>query len=99
MSLAEAHRPVVYDDAAEQRHRQIRGECLIDPDVVFLNHGSYGACPRPVFDAYQRWQVELERQPVEFLGRRQHRLLDDARAALAGYVHAPTDDVVLLPNV
>ena len=37
---------------------------LLDPDTVFLNHGSYGACPRPVFEDYQRWQRELERQPV-----------------------------------
>jgi len=40
---------------------------LLDPDVVYLNHGSFGACPRPVFEAYQRYQRELERQPVEFL--------------------------------
>jgi isopenicillin-N epimerase len=100
MSLAEAHRGGgVYDAAAEQRHLQIRGEFLIDPDVVFLNHGSYGACPRPVFDDYQRWQLELERQPVEFLSRRQMPLLDDARAALASYLHVGQDDVVFLPNV
>ena len=41
---------------------------LLREDVVFLNHGSFGACPRPVFEAYQNWQLELERQPVEFLG-------------------------------
>jgi isopenicillin-N epimerase len=99
MSLAEVRRPVAYDDAAEQRHLRIRGEFLLDPDVVFLNHGSFGACPRPVFDAYQRWQLELERQPVEFLSRRQKPLLDEARAALATYLHATRDDVVLLPNV
>ena len=40
----------------------------LDPDLVFLNHGSFGACPRPVFEAYQGWQLELERQPVAFLG-------------------------------
>ena len=54
---------------------------LLRPDVVFLNHGSFGACPLPVFEAYQQWQLELERQPVEFLGRRLW-LLREAREAL-----------------
>ncbi|MDX9833368.1 MAG: hypothetical protein RBU35_24085, partial [Anaerolineae bacterium] len=48
----------------------LRDLFLLRSDVVFLNHGSFGACPRPVFEAYQQWQLELERQPVEFLGRR-----------------------------
>ncbi len=43
---------------------------LLDPAVTYLNHGSFGATPRPVFRRYQHWQLELERQPVEFLGRR-----------------------------
>src|SRR5579872_5965868 len=88
-----------YDDAAEPRHRQLRSEYLLDPDVIFLNHGSFGACPRPVFEVYQSWQRELERQPVEFLGRRQRQLLDDARAALGEYVGASPDDLAYLPNV
>ncbi|MGH2437432.1 MAG: hypothetical protein ACRDFA_10600 [bacterium] len=50
---------------------------LLRPDVVFLNHGAFGACPRPVFEAYQRWQEELEGQPVEFLGRRFRDLLHE----------------------
>ncbi|MCA9629293.1 MAG: aminotransferase class V-fold PLP-dependent enzyme [Myxococcales bacterium] len=41
---------------------------LLSEDVVFLNHGSFGACPRPVFETYQAFQLELERQPVAFLG-------------------------------
>jgi len=40
---------------------------LLDPSVVYLNHGTFGACPRPVFEAYQGFQRELERQPIEFL--------------------------------
>jgi isopenicillin-N epimerase len=96
MSIA---RPVAYDAAAEARHLALREEFLLDPNVVFLNHGSFGACPRPVFEEYQRWQLELERQPVEFLSRRQQDLLFTARQTLARYLHAPTDDLVLLPNV
>ena len=42
---------------------------LLDPKVIFLNHGSFGACPRPVFAAYQTWQRKLECQPVQFFGR------------------------------
>lgn len=71
---------------------------LLDPEVAFLNHGSFGATPRPVFDAYQAWQRELERQPVEFLGRRYPGLLQTARRALADLVHARADDLVLVPN-
>ena len=66
--------------------------------MVFLNHGSFGACPRPVLEEYQRWQRELERQPVEFLGRRWDELLGEARAALARYVGARPDDLVFVPN-
>jgi isopenicillin-N epimerase len=71
---------------------------LLDPDVVFLNHGSFGACPRPVFDEYQRWQRELERQPVEFLGRRFAGLMQQARSALGGYLGADADDLVYVTN-
>jgi isopenicillin-N epimerase len=71
---------------------------LLRPGMAFLNHGSYGACPRPVFDVYQSWQRELEYQPVEFLGRRIHGLLAEARAALGVYLNAPADDLTFVPN-
>ena len=76
----------------------LRDLFLLDPDVTFLNHGSFGACPKPVFEAFQQWQRELEWQPVEFLGRRYHDLMDTARAALAEYVNAPVDDLIFVPN-
>ena len=72
---------------------------LLDPGVIFLNHGSFGATPKPVFDAYQRWQLELERQPVEFLGRRYNGLMQSARAALAEFVGTKPDNVVYVTNV
>src|SRR5919109_812962 len=76
----------------------LREQFLLRQDVVFLNHGSFGACPRPVFEAYQEWQRELERQPVEFLGRRGRGLLRDAAAKLAAYVGADADDLVFATN-
>jgi isopenicillin-N epimerase len=66
--------------------------------IAFLNHGSFGACPTPVFEEYQRWQRELEQQPVEFIGRRMPALLAEARAALGAYLGAARDDIVFVPN-
>ncbi len=76
----------------------LRADMLLDPTVAFLNHGSFGATPRPVFEAYQRWQLELERQPVEFLGRRGDALMDEARNALAAYVTADPGSIAYVPN-
>lgn len=71
---------------------------LLDPEVTFLNHGSFGATPRAVFDDCQAWQRELERQPVEFLMRRFPELMRTARSALAAYVHTAPENVVFVPN-
>ncbi|MDQ3700481.1 MAG: aminotransferase class V-fold PLP-dependent enzyme [Chloroflexota bacterium] len=79
------------------RRGTLRSEFLLRPEVIFLNHGSFGACPRPVFEEYQRWQLELERQPVAFFSGRT-RLLPAARAALAAHVGCDRDDLVFLPN-
>lgn len=71
---------------------------LLDPNIVFLNHGSYGAVPKPVFEAYQNWQLRLERQPVLFLGRELAGLLLESRIALGKYLNADADDLVYIPN-
>jgi isopenicillin-N epimerase len=76
----------------------LRAEFLLDESVTFLNHGSFGACPRAVFERYQEWQLELERQPVLFLARRLDDLLAAARAALGAYVGADPEDLVFVPN-
>jgi len=68
------------------------------PDVAFLNHGSFGACPRPVFETYQAWQRELEREPVDFIGRRLGDLLTEARGMLGAYINAAPNDIVFVHN-
>ena len=77
---------------------ELRREFLLDPEVVFLNHGSFGACPRPVFERYQAWQLELEREPIDFLDRRLPGLLDEARTALAGYLGCAAEDLAFVQN-
>jgi len=71
---------------------------MIDPDIIFLNHGSFGATPIPVLEKYQFWQRELEKQPVEFLGRRITSLLEESRTKLANHLNAEPDEIVYFPN-
>ena len=71
---------------------------LLDPTVTHLNHGSYGACPQPVIDAWQEWQRELERSPTELLARRLAPLLDDVRDALGDLVGARPEHLALVRN-
>jgi isopenicillin-N epimerase len=77
---------------------RLRQEFLLDPTVTFLNHGSFGATPRIVFERYQAWQLEVERQPVLFLARRLEAHLAEARWTLGAYLGAVPDDLVFVPN-
>ena len=70
----------------------------LDPSVQFLNHGSFGACPRAVLDAQDRWRARLERQPVQFLARELEALLDVARAELAAFIGAAPANVAWVSN-
>ena len=73
---------------------------LIRDDVVFLNHGSFGACPRPVFATYQNWQLELEREPVAFLdpARGLNEWMRQTRVALAGILGTAPENIAGLTN-
>jgi isopenicillin-N epimerase len=105
------HVPHLTPDACKSprgRLATVKPGFLLDPDVAYLNHGGYGACPALVFEENQRLQAELERGPTDFLARRLGGcfwetdggpgLLDSARAALAAFLGAATNDLVFVPN-
>jgi len=70
----------------------------IDPDVVFLNHGSFGACPKPVLAAQAELRGRLEREPCDFMAREWEGRVDEARTALARFVGADPDALALVTN-
>jgi isopenicillin-N epimerase len=70
----------------------------LDPAVAFLNHGSFGACPRAVLAAQRRLVDELEREPVRFLNRELEGRLAAARAALGAFLGADPDDLAFVSN-
>lgn len=71
---------------------------LINKDVTFLNFGSFGACPKPIFEAYQNYQRELEDDPVHFIVRKAPGYLYQARTALGKYLNCAAADVVCVTN-
>ena len=70
----------------------------LDPAVTFLNHGSFGACPRVVLEAQRELRARLESEPVLFLGRQWEGLVDEVRVALGAFLGAAPDDLALVQN-
>jgi len=70
----------------------------LDPGVLFLNHGSFGACPREVLERQAALRAEMEAEPVRFLSRELDDRLDAARAALAAFLGAGADDLAFVTN-
>jgi isopenicillin-N epimerase len=70
----------------------------LDPEITFLNHGSFGACPSPVLDAQRRVREQMEREPVRFLTREAPLLLGEAREALGQFIGASPEDLAFVPN-
>ncbi len=77
---------------------ELKALWTLDPEIDFLNHGSFGACPRAVLEEQAELQARMEREPVLFLSRQLEGLWDSARAALAEFVGADADDLAFVPN-
>src|SRR3954470_1050729 len=68
------------------------------PGTVFLNHGSFGACPKTVLELQAELRRQMEAEPVQFLWRRYEEKLEPSRAALAKFVGARQRDIVFVTN-
>src|SRR5688572_17130839 len=71
---------------------------LLDSAVTFLNHGSFGATPRPVLEVQSELRAQMEREPVRFFVRELEPLLDEARSAVAEFVGADSEGLAFVPN-
>jgi isopenicillin-N epimerase len=87
-----------HSPAVDRSKQAIRRHWLLDPSVIFLNHGSFGACPIPVLQYQTELRQRMERQPVQFFVRDLEGLLDEARAALGVFLGAPAHDLAWVPN-
>jgi isopenicillin-N epimerase len=76
----------------------LKSQFLLRPDVTFLNFGSFGACPKPIFNDYQKWQLELEQEPVQFITVNGLKYLKQSREALGNYLGCKEDDIVYVTN-
>jgi len=70
----------------------------LDPDVAYLNHGTFGACPRPVLDYQAALRALMEREPIDFLVRAVPGLMAETRAALGTFTGADPEGIVFVPN-
>ena len=76
----------------------MKSHWLLDPEITFLNHGSFGATPRAILEKQSEFRAQLEREPVRFFVRELEPLLDEARRQLAAFVGAEPEGVGFLPN-
>ena len=78
----------------------IKNQFLLDSKVTFLNHGSFGACPKVIFNEYQSWQKKLENQPVKFLDQFRDfgHNMTNVREALSKKINCNVNNLVPVVN-
>lgn len=77
---------------------QLKDVFLLDPEVHYLNFGAFGACPKPIFEKYQSLQLQLEKQPTEFITKTGPALLNQSKTSLASYINCQPEDLIYITN-
>jgi isopenicillin-N epimerase len=76
----------------------LKSQFLLRDGITYLNFGAFGACPKPIFERYQQYQLELEQEPVRFINENGLQYLKQSREALAAFLNCHADDVVYVTN-
>ena len=76
----------------------MKNQFLLDPELTYLNHGGFGGCPKPIFEDYQKWQLELERSPVQFITKTGEAQIKVSKQALANFINCSWDDLIYVTN-
>ena len=71
---------------------------MLAKDLVYLNHGSFGACTKLIFEEYIRWQKLLESNPTNFFARNFSDYMQACRRDLAGFLKVEPTTLALIPN-
>jgi isopenicillin-N epimerase len=80
------------------KNYKMKTQFLLDENITFLNHGSFGACPKPIFEEFQRLQLELEADPVHFIQKKLPVYLKEAKKPLAKFIGCDEQDFFFTPN-
>ena len=78
--------------------QKVKSLFMLDANITYLNHGSFGACPKPIFNSLIKWQKELEKEPVKYLAHDIAENLSNSRFSLSKYINCNKDDLVFFPN-
>ena len=76
----------------------LKNQFMLDSEIIFLNHGSFGACVKPVYENLLHWQQKLEKEPVKFFEETIFDALQISRQALGDYINCPANDLIFFPN-
>ena len=76
----------------------VKNQFFLDPNIIFLNHGSFGSCAKPVYEDLLEWQRKLEKEPVKFFEETIFEGLQTSRDALGEYINCASDDLAYFPN-
>ena len=71
---------------------------ILDPNITFLNHGSFGACPKLILDEQTKLRTSLESDPVTFMESTVRELWAESLVRLSKFINADSEGMTFVTN-